>query len=1001
MRITKLSAIILFISFHLTMAQTSQTNGLRDNTPEVFAFENARIYVSSGNIINKGRLIIRDGLIEEVGEKANIPADAWIYDLDGKTIYPGFIELYSSIGLPRIEQPDRREMQALGITEGYEELMVRFLSGSVGEKTQRGAYHWSPHVRSWYDAAEHLSYDEEEARRLRSQGFSVVHTIAPYGIFKGRTAIISLGEGSINELVVRTNVAQALSFIRSQELGTGYPSSLMGVISLIRQTFHDSKWYLKAHNEYYENPLGSKKPEKNLALASLIEVAYGRQPVIFSVDDEIALMRALNIAREFDLNLWIKGSGKEYRRLDVITGNDFPVIVPLDFPKKPDVDSFDKTIELSLETLMHWELAPENPVRIYETGATMVLTSAGTQNNKEFLKHLRSAVERGLPEYAALDALTINPAQLLQIDQTHGTLAKGKKADFIVTDGNIFDAETKIIEMWIDGKKYPVDKPPELTAQGVWQLTVNDTLAYELKLKGTVGDYKGKLFMDDKDLELKNVRFDKQRISFQTEDFFSIEEGIMQMSAQVSERSMYGIGEMTSGKIFNWKAEKISDIDVEDKPDDNNEDKDEVVKAISSVLYPPMDYGFSKIPGQASCLLVRNATIWTQGQDGIIKKGDMLVRNGKISEVGTNVRVPGNCEIIDASGKHVTPGLIDPHLHTGISGGVNETVGTITSETRIRDVLNSNNIWIYRLLAGGLTTANILHGSANPVGGQDAVIKMRWGSLPDEMIFEEAKPGLKMALGENVKGLQNRYPNTRMGTEQIIRDAFEAALDYRRERDEKQRYGLPYRKDLQMEALLEVLEGKRLVHAHAYRHDEMIKLMRIAENFGFKITSFEHSVEGYKIADLLREHGAAAIVWTDWSSFKMEAYDAIIYNARLLSEQGVLTSLHSDNTRLATRMHWEAGKIAGTGVNETEALNMVTLNPAKILGIDHVTGSLEEDKHADFVIWSEHPLKGFAHAEQTWIDGRKYFDREKDRENMEEILKLKNRLINKVLNSTK
>ncbi len=991
----KISLIFLLISSNSIFGQTSNIFGLRDNPPEVFAFDNARIMVSSGNILFDGTILIRDGLIENVGQNIDIPDDAWVFDLEGKYIYPGFIELYSDIGMPSIDKRNNNnnKSDANSRNSNY--------SGNYPGASKRGAYHNNPHVRSWYEAAGQFKPEKDKAQKMRSQGFTVAHTIPPYGIFKGNTAVVSLGEGSGKDLVIKSNVAQAISFDISPELQGDYPTSLMGVIALIRQTFHDTDWFLDAHKVYYEDPVGMKQPEINFAFASLIEAYNRKQPVIISARDEIASLRAENIANEFDLKLWLKASGKEYRRLNAFVDIDYPIIVPVDFPEKPEVDNFEKTIELSLESLMHWELAPENPARIYKEGIDMIITSDGTWSSGEFLKQLRLTVKRGLPEYAAIDALTINPARLLQIDEKYGTLEKGKKANFFIADGNIFEPETKIEEVWIGGRKYSVEKPHELTAQGKWQLSVNDTSAYILELKGEVGNYQGKLIADSKEYELKNAKFDKQRITFMAKDVFDVDEEVIRFSGQVSEESIYGIGERSSGEFFNWKAEKIDNMDDDHKPEKNNENEDEdeaeEQKVFSCVLRPPMEYGLTEKPKQVDCLHIKNVTIWTQSEQGILKKGDILVSNGKIKEVGKNIDPPSGCRIIDASGKHLTPGLIDPHLHTSISGRVNETGNAIVSETRVKDVLNPNNIWIYRLLAGGLTTANLLHGSANPIGGQDAVVKMRWGSLPREMIFEEAKPGLKMALGENVKAMQNRYPDTRMGTEQIIRDAFSAAIDYKTKRDKKQQKGLPYRKDIQLEVLLEVLEGERVVHAHAYRHDEMQMLIRLAEEFGFTIRSFEHTVEGYKIADVLAEHGAAAIVWTDWSSFKMEAYDAIIYNARLLNEQGVLTSLHSDNTRLATRMHWEAGKIAGTGVKEIEAMNMITINPAKILGVDHLVGSIEEGKHADFVIWSQHPLNGFAYAEQTWIDGRKYFDRKKDRETLKEVLKLKNNLTNKVL----
>ncbi len=978
-KVIKLSLLLCLISANYILSQTSQKFGLRDNTPNVFALKNATLIVSYQNIIDDATIVIRDGIIENVGNNIQIPDDAFEIDVEGNCIYPGFIDLYSDIGMPVIEKENEKESDLLNKKNGFS--------------------HRNPHVRSRYNASRHFKKEEAKVEKMRSQGFTVAHTIPPYGIFRGQTAIISLGKEETKDLLIKQNFSQAMSFQISKELNGDYPTSLMGVVALIRQTFHDAEWYYNAHKTYNQNPVGFKKPEKNFDLESLIDVLKQKQPATFSVDDEIALIRALNIADEFNIKLLIKASGKEYRRLETIKAGNFPLIVPLNFPENPEVDSFDDVIGLCLESLMHWELAPENPAKIYEAGIDMAITSDGTIDNESFLKQLRVAVQRGLPEYAAIKALTINPARLLQIDNTHGTLEKGKKANFFIANGNIFKPKTIIEEVWVNGKKYPAEKSYKSTPQGKWLLSINDTIDFELKLTGEKDNYEGKLVQDDKEFELKKTKFDNQRMHFIVNGIFD-EEEVIRFSAQVSENLMYGTGEKTPGTFFNWKAQKIESI-----VENNEQDKDDTDKKakesqnISTVLYPPMEYGIAKKPEQEKCLLIQDATLWTQSPKGIIKNGDILIKKGIIEKVGKNIDKPRNCKVLNIEGKHLTPGLIDPHLHTSIIGGANEFGSTIVPETRIKDVINPNNIWIYRLLAGGLTTTNILHGSVNPIGGQSAVIKTRWGNLPEDMIFEEAKPGLKMALGENVKRNQSSYPITRMGTEQIIRDAFQAALDYRTKREEKKKNGLPYRKDIQLEVLLEVLDGKRLVHAHAYRQDEMLMLIRLAEEFGFKIQTFEHTVEGYKIANILADHGVAAIVWTDWGGFKMEAYDATIYNARLLMEQGVLTSLHSDNTNLATRMHWEAGKIAGTGVNEVEAKNLITINPAKILGVDHLVGSLEAGKHADFVIWSDHPLKGFAYAKQTWVDGRKYFDRQEDQKKRKEVLRLKNELSNKVLNS--
>jgi imidazolonepropionase-like amidohydrolase len=315
--------------------------------------------------------------------------------------------------------------------------------------------------------------------------------------------------------------------------------------------------------------------------------------------------------------------------------------------------------------------------------------------------------------------------------------------------------------------------------------------------------------------------------------------------------------------------------------------------------------------------------------------------------------------------------------------GVNEVGNVITAEVRMGDVLNINNIWMYRQLAGGLTTAHVMHGSANPIGGQNVHIKMRWGSLSDDLKIDDAPRTIKFALGENPKRVgSDRYPETRMGTEQMIEDRFRMARDYEARWNEwnETGEGMPPRKDLRLDALRDVLNGEILVQSHSYRQDEILMLMRLAERFDFTIKAFHHGVEAYKVAPELAEHGAGAVVWSDWSSFKIEAQDGILYNAKLLTEAGVLTSLHSDNSQIASRMNWEAAKMVRAGMDPEDALALVTISTAKLLGVDHRVGSLENGKDADFVIWNGDPLSTLTKAEQTWIDGRKYFDLEDDME---------------------
>ncbi|HTS76720.1 MAG TPA: amidohydrolase [Bryobacteraceae bacterium] len=394
--------------------------------------------------------------------------------------------------------------------------------------------------------------------------------------------------------------------------------------------------------------------------------------------------------------------------------------------------------------------------------------------------------------------------------------------------------------------------------------------------------------------------------------------------------------------------------------------------------------------------VIRNATIMSESGKGTFK-GSIVIRDGKIAEVGENVMIPDGATVIDASGEWVTPGIIDCHSHIAADGNINEGSVSVSSMVNIKDVINPEDIAIYRALAGGVTVANILHGSANSIGGQTIVLKMRWGKDADEMIFEGAKPGIKFALGENPKRAGNpqggrggnaspaRYPATRMGVEDTIREAFNEAVAYKAEWD---RYDaavkagqnpIPPRKDLKLEALKEVLEGKRYVHAHSYRADEILMLIRIADDYGFKIRTFQHVLEGYKVADEIAAHGAGGSTFSDWWGYKMEAYDAIPYNAALMAKKGIIVSLNSDDAELMRRLNTEAAKaIKYGGLSREDALAMVTINPAKQLGVESRVGSIEAGKDGDVVLFDKDPLSTMSKVQKVWIDGNKYFDRDGD-----------------------
>ena len=391
--------------------------------------------------------------------------------------------------------------------------------------------------------------------------------------------------------------------------------------------------------------------------------------------------------------------------------------------------------------------------------------------------------------------------------------------------------------------------------------------------------------------------------------------------------------------------------------------------------------------------LIKNATILTVTR-GTIEKSSILIRNGKIAEVGKSVKEPAGATVIDGTGMYVTAGIIDCHSHIAVEGDVNEGSIVVTSMVSVGDVLNPEDVDIYRDLAGGVTTANVLHGSANPIGGLNAVIKLRWGRPASELFFEGAPPGIKFALGENPKrnnfrpppGIPQRYPESRMGVMDVIRQAFVDAREYKKQWDEYNRRvaagdksAIPPRRDLKLDPLVEVLEGKRYVHSHCYRADEILQLMRLAEEFGFRVRTFQHVLEGYRVADEMAAHGVGGSTFSDWWSYKVEAYEAIPYNAAIMTRRGVIVSVNSDSAEEARHLNQEAGKtMKYGGLTEDEALRLVTINPAIQLGIDKRVGSIEVGKDADLVLYNHHPLSVYAVAQKVWIDGHLYFDREKD-----------------------
>jgi imidazolonepropionase-like amidohydrolase len=990
---------------------TEPVDGLRHNSPAVYALTNLRIVTEPGKSIDKGTIVVRDGVIEAVGVDVKPPADARVIDLAGKTAYAGLVDAYNEYTIaanPRLV----------------------------------GSPYWNEQVTPQFSASEYFTVDEATNSKLRSQGITARLVAPGTRIIKGQSIVVSTSSTDSTRMILRSGVAQhfrlTVGFNTSRD---SYPNSPMGAVALARQALLDADWYAKAWAAWKGNNQ-LPRPERNDALEALAACLGGNQPAMIDAANEQFLLRADRFAREFGLAAIIVGSGREYRRLDEVRATGRAVIVPVNFPQPPSVATVEDSLDVSLQQLMHWDHAPENPARLDAAGVTIALTSHGLRDPGTFLAAVRRAVERGLKADSALKALTTSPAELVGLSDRLGKVAPGMIGNLVITDGDLFAKKTKVVETWVDGRRFEHDKPPQFDVRGTWQLELtapdDRILRLNLKLTGTAKQPTGTLAKvveegaKAEEVKLAAVGVNEALLTFRVEGKTFNKEGPARGSATVAkdaDGTLTLLGTLvwadgSTDKLTGTRtAEPSADETKAEEQKETKETKEDEEKkdgeakksegkpekpSLYPVNYPLGDFGRSAPPEQPKLLAIKNATIWTSGKDGTIEGGTLLIGEGKVIAVGKDVAIPEGTMVVDATGLHISPGIIDCHSHIATDGGVNESSQAITAEVRVGDFVDADDIGIYRQLAGGVTSSNILHGSANPIGGQNQVLKFRWGSTGEAMKFAEAPQGIKFALGENVKQSNwgerytTRYPQTRMGVEQIIRDAFAAAIDYQKTHDRwnQEHTGLPPRRDLELEAIAEITQGKRWIHCHSYRQDEILALIRVCEDYKITIGSLQHILEGYKVADVMAKHGATGSSFSDWWAYKYEVIDAIPYSGALMHRQGVVVSFNSDDAELARHLNHEAAKaVKYGGVPPEEALKFVTLNPAKQLRIDQWVGSLEPGKHADFVVWSGPPLAVTSRCRETWVDGRKYFDREADRASREEQLKMRAALIRKVLDS--
>lgn len=978
-------------------------DGLHRHPLRVFALTGGNVIQSPGKEPQQVTILIRDAKIVAIGKKVSVPPEAKVIELGGKFVYPGFIDSYAEV--------------------------------SFDEASNRPpTSYWNENIRADFDVRSVLTKNDLAAGELRKQGF-VARVIAPQdGILRGRSAIYALGEDELSQLLLRDQFALAGELTLDRRRGRGnYPNSPMGAVALARQAFYDAQWYRDAHRAA-SGDVALPRPEQNVTLAAMQPYIEGKLPVMIETSNDQFLLRADDFAREFDLDLIAIGSGREYRQLDAIAKMKRTLVVPIDFAKAPNVATPQAADDATLQALMHWDHAPENIARLVDRKVEVLLTTHRLESPALFLKNLRIAVKRGLDDADALAAMTTVPAKRLGIDKQLGTIEEGKLASLVVMSEPWIEEKAEVVETWVNGHRYEHQNELPDGLAGDWKLSLQDApektdkvllinLAGDKNLKGFIRPAETTPKFKDK-VELKSIKYEDGKLSAQfIADSFGIR-GVATLSIVYQDEveakhgtlrwpdgSVSQLTLTTSGMEVAESEEKTDAEQVDEGEEKKKEegDKNKQLRMASfPVQYPLGAYGREEPVKQDAVVAFTDATIWTSGPQGKIDKGTVLIRNGKIDKVGKKVAVPPNARIVDATGKHITAGLIDCHSHIATDGGINESGQAVTAEVRIADFVDANDITIYWQLAGGLTTANVLHGSANPIGGQNQVIKMRWGSNFDQLRFREAPSGIKFALGENVKqsnwgdDFKTRYPQTRMGVEQVFRDEFREAQQYQQAHQAyaKSKKGLPPRRDLELDAIVEILSGKRWVHCHSYRQDEILALIRVLDEYNITIGSLQHILEGYKVVDAMQKHGATGSTFSDWWAYKVEVRDAIPYNGALMHDQGVVVSFNSDDWELGRRMNQEAAKAVKYGnLSPEEALKFITINPAIQLRIEKYVGSIEPGKHADLVIWSGPPLSNFSVCEQTWIDGCKYFDRQEEQERRQQVAEMKNTLVQKILDT--
>ena len=943
--------------------------GVQNKNSNYVVFTNAKIFITPTQIIKKGSLLIQNGKVIGAGSNISIPKNCTTINLEGKSIYPSFIDIYTDFG---IEKPKNNTNPGRGLL--YD--------------TKREGYYWNENIRSEVNAYENFKYDQTKAEELLKIGFGVVGTHVQDGIARGTGTLIALNNSDKSVRLLSNKISNHFGFTRSVTTNQSYPSSLMGMMALLRQMYLDESWYKSGNSK-----------TKDLSLEALINNEKLVQ--IFTTEDKLNSLRASQLGKEFGLNYVLKGSGNEFERMEEIKKTNSKFIIPINFPEAYDVSNPYQADQMDLSTLRFWNQAPSNLKVLSDNNIEFALTTDKLKKLEDFRTNLLKAIKYGFDKTKALEALTTIPASILGKSNEIGSLRNGNFANFVITSGEIFDEKTILYENWVQGTKFVVNDITAKDIRGNYDLTIEND-SYKWKIDGEIAAPKSEITMADKKKVNSKISVANNWITALVKSKDTISASFTRLTGFVENtQNLSGKAILPNGNEVKWSATRTSPFVA--VKDTTKVEKPNVIP----VTFPNMAFGNIQKPTQQS-LLFKNATVWTNEKEGILQETDVLVKNGKIASIGKNIS-DDSATTIDAKGKHLTSGIIDEHSHIAISKGVNEGGHNSSAEVTIQDVVNSDDINIYRELAGGVTTSQLLHGSANAIGGRSAIVKWKWGLAPEELLYKNQPKFIKFALGENPKQANwgnvnpSRFPQSRMGVEQVFIDYFQRAKEYDESwkkyntNSKKDKTKAP-RVDLELQTIAEILNKERFISCHSYVQSEILMLMNVAEKFNFRVNTFTHILEGYKVADKMKEHGVGASTFSDWWAYKFEVNDAIPYNGAIMHNEGLVVAFNSDDAEMSRRLNQEAAKAVKYGnVPEEEAWKFVTLNPAKLLHIDDKVGSIKVGKDADLVLWNNNPLSIYAKAEKTLIEGIVYYDVQKDEAHRVAVAKEKNELIRQLL----